>query len=123
MATTLYRGFSTADWSTNRSFGSTEIELIKRDLMNHIFTSKGERVMMPNFGTRIPTLAFEPNDEATKKIVEEDLTAVFNYDPRVKLLKLTVLTLSSNNAILALADLLYVELNVTDVLNIEVPTS
>lgn len=76
--------------------------------------------MMPNFGTRIPILTFEPNDEETRKVIEDDLTEVFNYDPRVKLISLNVLTLPDNNAILALADLLYVEFNVTDVLRIEV---
>ena len=78
--------------------------------------------MMPNFGTRIPTLAFEPNDERTRKIVEDDLTTVFDYDPRVKLIALNVLTLPDNNAIIAMADLLYLEFNVTDVLRIEVKT-
>jgi phage baseplate assembly protein W len=115
MANTLYKGFSTV----NR-FGITDIELVKRDLLNHIYTIKGERVMMPNFGTRIPTLTFEPNDEYTKQIIEEDLTEVFNYDPRVQLISLVVLPLPDNNAIVALADLLYLEFNVQDVLHIEV---
>lgn len=78
--------------------------------------------MMPNFGTRIPIMAFEPNDAKTIGIIEEDLTAVFNYDPRVKLLSLNVTALPNNNAIIAAANLLYIEFNVTDVLNIEVPT-
>ena len=122
MATSLYNGFSSAQWPTARTFGVKDIELVKRDLMNHIYTTKGERVMMPNFGTRIPMMAFEPNDEVTRKIIETDLTEVFNYDPRVRLINLNVLTLPSNNAIIALADLLYVEFNVQDVLNIEVKT-
>ncbi len=100
----------------------TNIDLVKQDLLNQIWTIKGERVMMPNFGTRIPVLAFEPNDAKTVAIVEEDLTAVFNYDPRVKLLSLQVASLPNNNAILAVANLLYVEFQVTGVLNIEVPT-
>ena len=122
MATSLYNGFSSSQWPTTRTFGIKDIELVKRDLLNHIYTIKGERVMMPNFGTRIPMMAFEPNNEVTRKIIETDLTEVFNYDPRVRLINLNVLTLPSNNAIIALADLLYVEFNVQDVLNIEVKT-
>jgi len=118
----IYKGFSTANWIKNKTFALNNIELVKQDLLNHIFTIKGERVMMPNFGTRIPTLAFEPNDERTRKIVEDDLTTVFDYDPRVKLIALNVLTLPDNNAIIAMADLLYLEFNVTDVLRIEVKT-
>jgi len=122
MAKVIYKGFSTANWIKNKTFALNNIELVKQDLLNHIYTTKGERVMMPNFGTRIPSLAFEPNDENTRRIVEEDLTSVCNYDPRVKLLTLNVMTLPDNNAIVALADLLYIEFDVTDVLRIEVAT-
>jgi phage baseplate assembly protein W len=122
MANAIYKGFSTADWGNRRTFKLTNLELVKRDLLNHIFTLKGERLYMPNFGTRIPLLAFEPNDEQTRAIVETDLREVFDYDPRVKLLDLAVTSLPNNNAILALADLFYVEFQVRDVLRIEVPT-
>ena len=118
----FYRGFSTANWKASKSLTLTNVDLVKQDLINQIFTIKGERVMLPNFGTRIPLLAFEPNDEQTRAIIEQDLTAVFNYDPRVTLLSLNILTLPDNNAILALADLFYVQFNVTDVLQIDIPT-
>lgn len=120
---TIYKGFSTKDWGTHRTFNLTDIDLVKRDLMIHIFTIKGERVMMPNFGTRISMLAFEPNDEDTRSAIESDLTDVFNYDPRVELMGLEVLCLPDNNAIVALADLLYVEFNIRDTLQIDVPTT
>ena len=117
-----YKGFSTKKWRSNSSnFLLTDIELVKQDLMNHIFTEKGSRVMMPNWGTRIPSLTFEQNDEYTRNIVEEDITAVIKADPRVKLLSLKVYSLSSNNAIIATVVLEYVEFNVTENLNIEVP--
>ena len=122
MTRAIYRGFSTFDWKTRRTFELNNIELVKRDILTHIFTEKGERVMMPNFGTRIPTLAFEPNDEHSRRIVEEDLREVFNYDPRVELINLSVVTIPDNNAMVAIADLLYIEFNVRDVLRIEVPT-
>lgn len=122
MSKVIYKGFSTANWIKNKTFALNDIELVKRDLLNHIYTVKGERVMMPNFGTRIPVITFEPNDERTRQIVEDDLRSVFEYDPRVKLLSLNVMSMPDNNAILALADLLYIEFNVTDVLRIEVAT-
>lgn len=120
MATNIYRGFSFQNWARNKTFALKDIELVKRDLLNHIYTIKGERVMMPNFGTRIPMLTFEPNDEATRAIVETDLREVFNYDPRVELISLNVMSFTDNNAIIALADLLYIEFQVRDVLRIEV---
>lgn len=116
-----YRGFSFAGWKKRKSFRLNDIELVKRDLLNHIYTIKGEHRMMPNFGTRIPLLAFEQANAETLSIVDTDLREVFNYDPRVKLINLSVLNLPDNNAIIGLADLLYVEFNVRDVLRIEVP--
>jgi hypothetical protein len=65
-------------------------------------------------------LVFEPNDSKTRAIVEEDLRKVFSYDPRVKLISLDVYSLPDNNAIVAIANLLYLELEVTGDLKIEI---
>ncbi len=124
MTRALYRGFSTGfhyDNPTN-GFMTADMETVKRDLLNHIWTIRGERVMFPTFGTSIPLLAFEPLDENTIKVVEDDLREVFAYDPRVELIDLAVTALPDNNAIYALADLRYKELNVTETLRLEIPT-
>ena len=118
----FYRGFSTANWKSNKRFTLTNADLVKRDLLNHIYTIKGTRPHMPDFGTRIPTITFEPNDEETRAIVEEDLRSVIDYDPRVELLDISVITLEDNNAIYASLDILYVEFNIQDELNIEIAT-
>lgn len=116
MALPLYRGFSTASYLLNKQNGLslTNQELVKQDLMNHIQTIKGERVHLPNFGTRIPLLAFEPLDQKTLAIVREDLKAVIDYDPRVKLIDMAINAAPDNNCIIAIVDLLYVELNITE---------
>jgi phage baseplate assembly protein W len=119
MATPVYRGFSTANFLENKTFMVTNQELVKRDLLNHIYTIRGERVHLPNFGTRIPLLAFEPLDQKTLTIVREDLTAVFAYDPRVRLIDMAVQALPDNNMIAVFVDLLYVELNVSETLQLE----
>lgn len=75
---------------------------------------------MPSFGTRIPGLVFEPNDAEVQDIIREDLNKVFNYDPRVSLQDLQIYSFPDNNAIVAIATLLYLEMNVTGDLNIEI---
>ena len=110
----LYTGFSTKEFQHTKQFAVHDFNIVKEDLLNHIFTIKGERVMMPNFGTRIPEMIFEPLDEITIDIVRDDLTAVFDFDPRVRTLQLNVVPDHNNNAINVLADLYYVELNMTD---------
>ena len=114
----LYRGYSSYEYEQKRTFSVQDVELVKLDLLNHIFTAKGERVMMPDFGTRIPDLPFEPLDEITLDILEEDLRFVFNYDPRVRLLDLLIQPDYDRNTVTAYARLLYLELDITDNLDI-----
>lgn len=117
----FYKGFSTRNYhDTGSGFENYNIECVTEDLLNHIFTIKGERVMMPEFGTRIPLMVFEPNDEESQQIIEEDLLYVFKYDPRIRLEKLTLVPNEDNYTIMAIATLTYLEFNVTKDLHIEI---
>ena len=116
----IYKGFSTANWLDNKTLVISDIEAIKHDLQNHIFTRLGERVMQPGFGTRIPEMAFEPNDEATIKIIRDDVLTVINYDPRVELVSLEALPIPDNNTIIVLVTVLYIEFEVQGELRIDV---
>jgi phage baseplate assembly protein W len=119
----LYRGFSTRNHLDDpaKGFMVTNQQLVNEDLLNHIYTIPGERPMMPDFGTRISMLAFEPLDQQTISIIEEDLRKVFDYDPRVKLLELSVQAMPDNNTIVAWADLQYLQLGTTETLKLEFP--
>lgn len=120
MARGLYRGYSSYEYEKNKTLKINDVELVKLDLLNHIFTRRGERVMMPAFGTRIPDLAFEPLDEITLDILRNDLLQVFNFDPRVTLLDLTIEPIIDENRVTAAARLLYVELNIVDDLDLNI---
>lgn len=120
----LYRGFSTANYllDKKRGFSLTNQELVKQDLLNHIYTIPGERVHQPEFGTRIPMLAFEPLDNATLSIVREDLTKAIAYDPRLRLVDMVVNAVPDQNMIIAFVDVEYVQLNVTETLKLDFKT-
>ena len=120
MAIGLYRGFSSHEYQNKKVFGIKDVELVKLDLLNHIFTRKGERVMMPTFGTRIPDMAFEPLDEMTIMIIEEDLNTVIQFDPRVQLVSMSVAPDFDNNMVTASVRLLYKELNIVDDMDINI---
>lgn len=120
MTTGIYRGFSSHNYQTSKTFGLTDEALVKMDLLNHIFTLRGDRLMMPNFGTRIPSLAFEPLDDVTLAILEEDLRAVFQFDPRVELLQLNIVPSYETNSVMASARLLYLELDLSGNLDINI---
>lgn len=116
----LYRGYSSYEYEKTKSFSITDIELVKMDLLNHIFTRRGERVMMPTFGTRIPDMAFEPLDEISLAIIEEDLRAVFTFDPRVELISLVLDPQYDTNTVTAAARLFYLELDLTGNIDIHI---
>lgn len=120
MATGLYRGYSSYEYQPHKTFSIQDIELVKLDLLNHIFTRKGERVMMPAFGTRIPDLAFEPLDPITLSILEEDLRMVIDFDPRVSLVEMKLLPSYDTGTVAATVKLMYVELNMIDTLDLNI---
>lgn len=116
----LYRGFSTVG-SFGRSFRLTDIELVKRDLLNHIYTTPGERIRHPSFGTLIPSITFEAADRVTLDLIESELRRVAAADPRVELQAISVSALPNSNMIVAIMDLKYIELdNQIDSLSITV---
>lgn len=119
MKKALYRGFSTAEFQKSRSFGLTNQELVKRDLLNYIYTIPGERPHMPDFGTRIPLLTFELLDDITLNIIREDLKKAIAADPRLELIDLVVLAIPDSNAIVAALDVRYLELNVTETIRLD----
>ena len=110
----LYRGYSSFEFESTGSFKINDVELIKLDLLNHIFTRRGERVMMPRFGTVIPDLVFEPLDSTTTEILEDELRSVFEFDPRVEIVKFQLIVDEGTHSVTLDAQLFYVELDIVD---------
>jgi phage baseplate assembly protein W len=66
------------------------MDLAKQDLLNHFNTRKGERVMMPTFGSIVWEMLFEPLDDATIALIKADVRSIINNDPRWALESVTV---------------------------------
>jgi len=77
-----YKGFSTIDQS--KKFRLTDLDLVKRDLLNHFAIRKGEKLMNPNFGSIIWSMLFEPLTADVKALIVEDIKRIVNYDPRLR---------------------------------------
>jgi phage baseplate assembly protein W len=82
MAITRYKGFSTID--QYKKFRLTDLDLIKRDLLNHFAIRKGEKLMNSEFGSIIWNLLFEPLTADVKALVDDDIQRVIGYDPRIR---------------------------------------
>lgn len=116
-----YKGFSTRSYEDRGgNFATYNQQCVEEDLLNEIFTVRGDRLMMPDYGTRIPIMTFEPNDEESAAIIRSDLNAVFSHDPRVEVLNLDVIPATEKSAFIAIAKLRYVEFNVVKDLYLEV---
>jgi phage baseplate assembly protein W len=121
MTAKLYKGISFTNYKNRKTLFLGDIDLVKQDLLNHISTKLRERRMMPEFGTRIPMLPFEPMDDNTLFAIEEDLTTVVNYDPRVVFNVngpleggVALYPDYDQNVVTAVIDLFFVELDVND---------
>jgi phage baseplate assembly protein W len=73
---------------------------------------------MPNFGTLITDIIFEQMDEQTIQTVSSEIEFVLNYDPRVIVNSFRVIPLYDESAIVAIADLDFVEINLNDIFHI-----
>jgi phage baseplate assembly protein W len=79
--TSRFRGYSTV----GTSFLSPvryDLDLARQDLLNHFNTRKGERIMLPEFGSIVWEMLFEPLDDYTISLIDADVRAIIKNDPR-----------------------------------------
>lgn len=92
--------------------GNTEtlydVELVKKDLLNHFNTKKGERVMDTEYGCIAWDLIFDLDNPNNKSILETDIKRIIETEPRVALVDLVVN--SVQGGLEAYVDLKYVYL-------------
>ena len=116
----IYRGYSSFEFEKSKTFTLRDVELVKLDLLNHIFTPVGTRIMMPTFGTIIPELTFEPLDASTLDELYEEVKTVLDFDPRVETLKLVIVPDYDTNSVVVEATLYYIELDTVDDFNLNI---
>lgn len=84
-----------------RGFFRTQsgINQIKADLLQLLLTEPGERVMLPDFGTRLKKFIFEMNDSSTLEQVREEIAnAIGTWEPRIAVQAIEVTSGSDINS-------------------------
>jgi phage baseplate assembly protein W len=84
-----FKGYSTVD-KTWGNFKLYDIDLAKRDLLNELYTRKGERLMSPQFGSIVWDLLFDPLTDEVVDSIRADCLRIVTKDPRLDLLDLDV---------------------------------
>lgn len=116
MPKTLFNGFSTIGKGPKDN-ELTDSDLVKRDILNHFHTRKGERVMYPTFGSIIWDLLYEPLDEANKNLIVSDSINIITSEPRITLEDLRVSEFE--HGIRLEIDVIFTPLNAVGTLEIE----
>jgi phage baseplate assembly protein W len=82
-------GFPNAEqWDFNTS---TDINLLDSSLKMLLMTDKGERVMLPEYGTNLRQIIFQQNVQGIESLVQQEIVgAVTIWEPRVQLMGITV---------------------------------
>ncbi len=87
----IYKGISTFSFVTKGdSFALTNFELVKRDLLNAIFTRRGSVPKNRGFGTSISVLLFKPLTEDIVSQVQKEIEDVIKNEPRVYAINLSL---------------------------------
>lgn len=82
-------------------------DLAKVDLLNNFYTRRGERLGEPEFGSILPLLVFEPFDQRTIDLADEDIRRIINLDPRWGLRDYQITT--SEQTLFVVVQLTYLE--------------
>jgi len=112
--TIMYRGFSTVD--RKKKFRLTDFELVRRDLINHFYIRKGEKLMNPSFGTIIWNVLHEPLTDNLKSIITTDVKNIVSSDPRLAVDR--VMITEYDQGLQIDLELRYVQTNQSSLLNL-----
>lgn len=76
------------------------IDQIKSDMLVLLFTNPGERVMLPDFGTPLRKLIFEPNDAALRLQAKNMIiNSIKKWEPRIAVKNIEVSSKVDNKSL------------------------
>lgn len=105
-----YKGFSSNEIKNN--FKLYDIDLVKRDLLNHFYIRKGEKLENPNFGTIIWDMLFENFTPEVKELISKDVETIINFDPRIAVQQVSID--STDQGIRIEAEIIYLPFNINE---------
>jgi len=89
---------------------------VKQGIKNLLFTNKLEKPFKPRFGSNISSYLFEIADNNTASEIREEIkTAIEVYEPRAKILNLSVVPYEPNNELRV--SLIFQVINTTEKVN------
>lgn len=102
----MIKGYTSIDQSRTTQV-LQNLDLAKRDLLNHFKIRKGEKWTNPEFGSDLPLLVFQPLDDATIKEIEQDVITVVSYDPRFSVKDIVTRVVETSHSVTVTIELIY----------------
>jgi len=99
-------GYTTIN-QQNASLRLQDLELAKRDLMNHFHIRKGEKWTNPEFGSNLLNYVFQPLDDATIEAIDEEVYQIVSYDPRFELDENEIVVSQDDHSVTVTVKLIY----------------
>ncbi|MCB1711776.1 MAG: GPW/gp25 family protein [Candidatus Riesia sp.] len=82
----VFKGISTYLYGlTQRKILLKDEDLIKRDILNALFTSKGSVPKNRNFGTSLPTLLMKQMTDELIESAKQEIVYVLSNEPRISI--------------------------------------
>lgn len=116
IAQRAYRGISTTD-PNKKDFKVYDLDLIRQDILNHFHIRLGEKLENPAFGTIIWDVLYEPFTDVIRDAIIRNVTDIINYDPRVRVDKVTVDTFESG--IQVQCEITYLDYSISEYIQLE----
>ena len=88
--------YSDLDYKLTKNASGTiqkvlDVDSVKQSIKIILATTPGERIMEPNFGSRLRDLLFEQMDEITTKLIEIEIEeTIEKWEDRVRINNITV---------------------------------
>ena len=105
-------GYTTIN-QQNASLRLQDLELAKRDLMNHFHIRKGEKWTNPEFGSNLLNYVFQPLDDATIEAIDEEVYQIVSYDPRFELDENEIVVSQDDHSVTVTVKLIYLPTTTT----------
>lgn len=84
MPTLLGFNYPVTKSSLGYFYSAKDTTVLKADILQLLLTNPGERVMMPEYGTGLRRLVFDPADDILAKAAQNAIsTAIKRWEPRI----------------------------------------
>ncbi len=91
MANRYFTGFSTVGTDKSKQRTYYDLDLIKRDLMNHFYCRPGERAMRSDWGCSIWNYLMEPLTAGIRGKISDEVERIIRADTRVEIINLNII--------------------------------